>query len=404
MSNGRALDGVKVIELATFIAAPSATRFLADQGADVIKIEALGGDPTRNAGLAEGRPELPDENLTFDIENGNKRGMALNLKKPGCFDILMKLLADADIFITNWRPKALEKMGLDYESLKERFPRLVYGSVTGYGDKGPDMDLPGFDYTAFWARSGILGSLYEKGTSPMNLIPSMGDRQVGMNLAAGVLAALYRASKTGKGEKISVSLLGTAVYAQGTMIQTCQYGLVKYPLKKRESPSPLNCSYQPKDERFIQFCMPVYSFFMPFAKCLGKEEWLSDPRFSSYENIMDGNGPALYDAVAETLMQYTAAELKDIFTKADIPFGIAQVWSEVLEDPQAWAADCFVDVEYPSGTRTVVRNPVHFEEAGLPEYIKGPRLGQHTEIILRDMGYDEQTIADMKAAGDILVK
>jgi cinnamoyl-CoA:phenyllactate CoA-transferase len=376
---------------------------MADQGADVIKIEALSGDPTRSAGLAEGRPELPDENLTFDIENGNKRGMALNLKNPECYEILMQLLAQADIFITNWRPKALEKMKLDYESLKEKFPKLVYGSVTGYGDKGPDMDLPGFDFTAFWARSGILASLSEKGASPMNLIPSMGDRQVGMNLAAGVLAALYRAEKTGKGEKISVSLLGTAIFSQGTMIQTYQYGLIEYPLKKRESPSPLTCSYQTKDERFIQFCMPTYSFFIPFAKCLGKEEWLSDPRFSSYENVMNGNGPALFDAIAETLIQYTAAELNEIFTKADIPFAVAKVWREVLEDPQAWAADCFVNMEYPSGTRTLVRNPVHFEEAGLPEYIKGPRLGQHTKTIMQELGCSEDMIAKLNASGDILI-
>ena len=402
MSNIRALSGVKVIELATFVAAPSCTRFFADQGADVVKIEALGGDGTRNAGLAEGRPELPNENLTFDIENGNKRGIAMNLKKPECFEILMKLIETADVFITNWRPKALIRMGLDYETMKVKFPKLVYGSVTGYGDKGPDKDLPGFDFTAFFARSGILGSLYEKGTSPMNLIPSMGDRQVGMALAAGVLAALYRAEKSGEGEKVSVSLLGTAIFSQGTMIQTTQYDMLSFPMTKRESPNPLNCAFETKDGRFVQLCMPVYHMFPGFAKALGKEEWITDERFKTIEDVMDGNGPALFDTIADYLKTLTAEQLSEIMTKADIPHSIAQVWKEVLKDPQAWADDCFVDVEYESGTRTLVRNPVHFAEAGLPEYIKAPRLGQHTKEIFSNLGYGEEAISKMLQAGDII--
>ena len=173
MNKGRALDGVKVVELATFIAAPACARFLADQGADVIKVESLSGDGTRHAPMAEGRPELGmAENVTFELENGNKRAIAMNLKDPKCFEAFMKLVSEADVFITNWRPKALERMGLDYETLKKKFPKLIYGSITGYGEKGPDKDLPGYDYTAFWARSGMLGSLYEKGTEPMNLVPA----------------------------------------------------------------------------------------------------------------------------------------------------------------------------------------------------------------------------------------
>ncbi|MDR0819444.1 MAG: CoA transferase, partial [Oscillospiraceae bacterium] len=261
----RPLSGVKVIELATFIAAPTCARFLADQGADVIKIETTGGDPVRFAPLAEGRPVLLNENLTFDLENGNKRGMAMNLKNPKCFEVLMKLIETADVFITNWRPKALEKMGIEYEQLKAKFPKLVYASVTGYGDKGPDKDLPGYDYTAFWARSGMLGSLYDLDGKPANLIPSMGDHTAGMFLAAGVCAALFNAARTGKGEKVSCSLLASAVFTQGTLLQTAQYDMLEYPMHKRNSPNPFNCCYQTKDGRWIQQSMPVFAMFPKFA-------------------------------------------------------------------------------------------------------------------------------------------
>ena len=167
-----------------------------------MKIEAVAGDGTRWAAEGKARPVFKDDlqhNLTFELENGNKRSVCTDLKDPTCYEVLMKLIGDADVFVTNWRPKALAKMKLDYEILKEQFPKLVYATATGYGDVGPDCDLPGYDFTAFWTRSGILGSLYEKGTQPMNLIPSMGDRAVGMCLCSGILAALFNAQRTGRG-------------------------------------------------------------------------------------------------------------------------------------------------------------------------------------------------------------
>lgn len=405
MNQGRALDGVRVVELATFIAAPACARFLADQGADVIKVESLGGDGTRHAPLAEGRPELGmAENVTFELENGNKRAVAMDLKHPKCFEAFMKLVSQADVFITNWRPKALEKMGLDYESLKKKYPKLIYASVTGYGDKGPDKDLPGYDYTAFWARSGMLGSLYEKGTEPMNLIPSVGDHQVGMCLAAGICAALYRAQKTGKGEKVSVSLLGTAIFMQGTMIQTAQYNMLTYPISKRESPNPLNCSYKTKDGRYIQMCVPVYDLQFPaFAKALDMECWLSDPRFDTMEHLLQGNRPLLYDAICERFKELDSKEICERLKKADIPHAIAQVWKEVLEDEQAWADDCFAEDEFITGKRILVRNPVHFEEAGLPELKKAPYLGENTDDVLLELGYTRSEVDELLQSGKIVI-
>lgn len=402
MNTARPLNGVKVIELATFVAAPSAGRFFADQGAEVIKVEPLGGDILRTAASTDGIPEDPFENVTFDIENGNKKGLCLNLKNPVCYQYLMELISQADIFLTNWRPQALEKMKLDYESLKEKFPKLVYGSVTGYGDAGPDKDLPGYDATAFFARSGILGTVYEKGTMPMNLVPSMGDRQTGMCLAAGILAALYQAQKTGKGEKVSVSLMATSIFMQATLLQASQYGTVNYPIRKQDTLNPLMSCYKTKDERFIQLALPVYDIFMPkFAKAMSREDWLTDPRFCKMKALQEGHNGEFYDAVAARFAELTAEKAKKILTEADLPFAVAQVWSEVLRDEQAWATDCFLEKDYPSGRRVLVRNPVRFQEAGLPEYEKSPQLGQDTAEILAGLGCSQEEIQSLAQAGDI---
>lgn len=168
----RPLSGIKVVELATFVAAPSATRFFADQGVEVIRVEPLGGDNLRWCASTDGIPDDPFENVTFDLENANKKYISLNLKNPKCYEALFKLIGESDIFITNWRAQALTKLKLDYPSLSKRFPKLVYGVVTGYDDVGPDKDLPGHDATAFFTRSGVLGSVYEKGTVPMTSSPA----------------------------------------------------------------------------------------------------------------------------------------------------------------------------------------------------------------------------------------
>ena len=205
------LEGVKVIELATFIAAATAGRFMADLGADVIKIESAKGDPLRYTAPSEGRPLDMYENTTWDLENGNKRCISLNMKTPEGKEAFFKLLDSADVLITNWRVQALQRAGLDYESLKERYPKLVYAIVTGYGEYGPDKDLPGFDFTAFFARGGYFETLRQRSDVPFNGAPGVGDHNVGMNLVAGILAALYQAKTKGVGEKVETSLFESAV-------------------------------------------------------------------------------------------------------------------------------------------------------------------------------------------------
>lgn len=402
------LEGVKIVELATFIAAPAAVRFLADLGAEVIKIESPKGDTLRYTAASEGRPLNQYENTTFDLENANKRGIALNLRTEKGLEILYKLLDDADVFVTNWRPQALAKSGLDYDSLKERYPKLVYASCTGFGEKGPDKDLPGFDFTAFLARGGYLHTLHPQGSEPMLGIPALGDHNVAMNLAAGILAALYHAKMTGKGEKVSGSLFQTAVYNMAIMIQAEQYPDygVQYPIDKRKADNPINNAFKTKDDRYIQLVAPNYDiYYEQYITAIDRADLVGDERYFPIKNLQEkGNGPELFDIFVEQFAKKDAKEWCEILAKADVPFGLAQSWGEILEDKQAWANDFFYKMHYDNGSEKVlVRPPVQFEEMGTAEYKRGPLLGENGPEILMELGYSEDEIKALRESKDVYV-
>lgn len=397
----RPLEGVKVVEMATFIAVPAAGRILADMGAKVIKIESAKGDNLRYTAPNEGRPLDPMEDTNFDLENANKKGIVLDLRDPKGKEVLFKLLEEADVFLTNWRPQALARQSLTYDDLKERFPKLVYASLTGYGDKGPDKDLPGFDYTAFFARSGWTGSLYQKGTVPGNLIPALGDHQAALALANGVLAALFRAARTGQGENVTTNLLHTAVWVQSFQIQGAQYGTefngVHYPFDRRDNPLPYQPAVQTADDRFLQVMGPNYGIYFPLImKAIGREDLVSDPVFCDQRKLQDaGKVGELYDIIQEGFKQKTAAEWQPILTGLDIPFALCKTYEEVVDDEQAWANDVFYKMDYPRGPKALVRVPINMTETPLPPYEKAPLLGEDTEEVLAGLGYSAEEIAGM---------
>lgn len=397
----RPLEGVKVVEMATFIAVPAVGRILADLGAEVVKIEAAKGDNLRYTAPNEGRPSDPHEDTNFDLENANKKGIIVDLRTDEGHEILYKLLDQADIFLTNWRPQALQRKGFDYESLKDRYPHLVYANLTGFGEKGPDKDLPGFDYTAFFARSGWSGSLYQKGTVPSNLIPALGDHQGALALTVGVLAALYRAKATGQGEKVSTNLLHTAIWVQAFQIQGAQYGTefngVHYPFDRRDNPLPYQPAVKTKDDRFLQVMGPNFNIYWPkIMKAIGREDVLDDPIMCDQKKMQDaGRIGEAYDLVQAGFQQKTAAEWAPILTELDIPFALCKTYEEVVDDEQAWANDVFYKMDYPRGPKALVRTPIDFEETPLPEYNKAPLLGENTKEVLSDLGYTDEQIDDM---------
>ncbi|MDY2626006.1 MAG: CoA transferase [Coriobacteriales bacterium] len=397
----RPLEGVKVVEMATFIAVPAVGRILADLGAEVVKIESAKGDNLRFTAPNEGRPSDPHEDTNFDLENANKKGIVLDLRTDKGREVLFRMLDQADIFLTNWRPQALVRKNLDYESLKDRYPKLVYANLTGFGEKGPDKDLPGFDYTAFFARSGWSGSLYQKGTVPSNLIPAIGDHQGAMALTIGVLAALYRAKLTGQGEKVSTNLLHTAIWVQAFGIQGAQYGTefggMTYPFDRRDNQLPYQPAVKTKDGRFLQVMGPNFGIYWgKILQAIGRTDLLDDPVMSDQRAMIKENrlGEA-YDVIQEGFAQKTAAEWIPILNELDVPVALCATYDEVVKDEQAWANDVFYEMDYPRGKKALVTTPIDLENTPLPEYKKAPLLGADTESVLSDLGYSADEIKAM---------
>ena len=247
MSTQRPLEGIKVIDMSTFIGAPACARFFAEFGAEVIKIEPKSGDLVRYNGVSEGRLGTPYENTTWDLENAHKLGLVLDLKAQEGRDILFKLLETTDIFITNWRPQAIAKLGLGYENLKDKYPKLVYASFTGYGEDGPDMNLPGYDFTSFWARSGLLGTSYQKGGEPINLIPGIGDHYHG--LVPGVRhhgGALQRpADRHGRqGGKSTSCTPPSSARPSPSRPPSTRTSARQYPTSRKVAENPFNNAYR----------------------------------------------------------------------------------------------------------------------------------------------------------------
>lgn len=399
----RPLEGVKVVELATFIAGPCCARYLADLGAEVIKVEAPSGDPLRYTAVNEGRPYGDPEDTSFCLENAGKKCVTLNTKSEAGREAMEKLIAGCDIFITNWRQSPLKRAGLDYDTLKVKYPKLVMGYISGYGEKGPDKDLPGFDFTAYFARGGIMGTMYDIDSAPMTPIAGFGDHQVGLYLASGLLAALYRARETGKGDQVTVSLYHTALWDIALFLQCNQYGdpSTQFPISRKKIANPLNVAHKTKDGKWIQIAMPRYDFHYPkFMEALGRNDLIDDARFYPQVSLQD-HLEEFYEVLDAEIRSRSLDEMVELMTKADLPYAVCQTWDQILEDPQAWGSDALAKVKFPNGNeRTMVRTPVMFADTELPPYERGAFLGEHTKEVLAQLGYSDEQITAMIAAGE----
>lgn len=400
----RPLEGIKVVELATFVAAPCCTRYLADLGASVIKVESPKGDPLRFTAVNEGRPYGDAEDTSFTLENTGKKTVTLNTKSEKGREALEKLIAGADVFVTNWRQSPLKRAGLDYETLHAKYPALVMGFVSGYGEVGPDKDLPGFDFTAYFARAGIMGTLYDVDAIPMTPIAGFGDHQVGMNLASGILAALLRAKTTGEGDEVVVSLFHSGVWDVSLYLQAAQYGDVstQFPISRSQIANQLNMTHKTADGRWVQLAMPQYdALYNKFVSMvLRREDLVNDERFYPQTNLQK-HLDEFYSIMVEEIGKLTSGELVARMNAADLPYAVCQNWQELLHDEQAWASGILEKVSFPNGNeRTMVRTPVVFGETELPPYERAHFLGEDTREVLASLGYAEEEIGAMFAAGD----
>ncbi len=394
------LKGIRVVEMASYVAAPSAGGIMADWGAEVIKIEPPGGDPIRKffESIA-GRSDVK-QNPIFDLDNRGKRSIALDPRSEEGGEVLRRLVAEADVFLTNVRPKALKRAGLDWESLSKDHPRLIYASVTGYGLQGPEQDRPGFDLAVFWARAGMGRLTTPKGEEPMPMRTAVGDHTTGLATLSGIMAALFERERTGKGRLVETSLLRTGIYALGSDIAIqLVLGKVGSTRPRNNALNPLNNFYQTKDGNWLVL-LTRHSGSQDWhrlMKAVGREELAADPRFQNTALRRD-NGPALIAALDEAFAKRDLEEWADILDEIDIVWAPVQTPAQVAADPQAQAAGAFVDVRGEDGNvfRSVAP-PVRFDGTDAAEFQTAPTAGAHTDEILQGLGFAPDKIAELRA-------
>lgn len=391
------LEGLKVVDMSQFVAAPTCGRILGEWGADVIKVENVKGDPCRLNGTMTKIPIVSDdENPNFDSCNLCKRYISIDLKNPEGKAVMEKLLDTADVFIMSIRQPSAERLGLDWETVHKRWPRIVYVTSSGYGESGPMKDVGGYDYTAFGTRSGFIGSYGQAGGPPINFIPAVGDYTTAMALAMGTMAALMGREKTGEGDKVVASLYNAALYVLGAAVMGIEGGM-EYPVSRTSLPAPTANSYMCSDGKWLQFCATPYNtYYGKLMTMIGREDMLEDPVLNDHVKLLEAGRAAEVIAVLEEgIAQKTSDEWVDIFRKADIPCEKIVPIQDVANDAQAWESYALRAVKYPSGnTHTLVSIPVKLNSVGFPdlEGKTGRRVGYHTREVLKEYGYTDEDL------------
>ncbi|MDC6396727.1 CaiB/BaiF CoA transferase family protein [Lactiplantibacillus pentosus] len=398
---GKTLDGIKIVDMTTFLAAPTVARVLGEWGADVIKVEPPKGDAERTQGAVFNMHYSDDENLGFDISNLNKRFVTLNLKKEEGLQAFDDLLKDADVFLTNIRTKSLKYLGIDYDHLKKQFPRLIFAQVLGYGEHGPNKDAAGFDATAYMSRGGVLGTTMEAGQSPMNPANGYGDFQVSMCLTAGICAALIKQARTGKGDKITVSLHHAALFMQNVAMVSAQYGNT-YPKSRLNVANPFNDCFQTSDERWFVMCVPVFNRdYNKVMKLIGRPDLVDDERYNNIDHINEANLNREFIAILdEQFKKQPLQHWVDLFKENDLPLEACYVPTEIYDDAEALDNDELRKLQYPSGNKRLIpTNPVRFESMGDPELKISRAQGADTVEVLSELGYSQDKINQLVADG-----
>ena len=399
------LSGIKVLDLTTFVAAPVCGRLLADMGAEVIKVEHPKGDAWRLTGKGYSPARFSDqENPVFDIYNSGKKHICLNLKSEEGLAVFHQLLSEADVFITNTRPAALKRLGLDYETLKEKYPGLVYGIVLGFGEKGPDAAKPAFDTSAFWSRSGFLRDMSADDGNYQPVLPpfGVGDTVTGYVLTMQICAALLRRSKTGKGDYVRSSLYHNGIFTMGSMAIVTQKPFGRsYPTSRLNFGIP-GGSYMCADGEWIFIAVGYYDVLIPLlCKAIGREDLMQDPRFDTKEH-QQANKKEYYEIFRQAFMEKPSQYWLDVAAELDIPVVRMNHFSEVNEDEQAWANDYLEHVEFGNGNVDVMpTSPIEMESLGVIKTKPAPVPGGNTDEVMASLGYTPEQIAAMKASGAI---
>ncbi len=398
------LEGIKVVDLTTFVAAPVAARMLGDMGAEVIKIESPKGDGWRGFGISFNRRFNDDENPIFDIYNSGKKLISVNLKSDEGKEIMWKLLDDADVFVTNTRLDALKRLGLAYEDLKERYPKLIYALVLGYGEKGPDAAKPAFDTTAFWARTGFPRDMSPLTDSyiPLTSPSSVGDTVTAYNLTMQICAALLGRERSGRGECVKAGLYHTGIFTMGTMeIATQKPWGMEYPRARNWSAQPSGCWETKDGEWFYAATGDVPTNLPKIFKMIGRPDLVGDERYATLKARAESNGE-FYRLLRDAFKTKTLDEWLKLANEYDLPFVRMNHFSDVTTDEQAWANGYLEYMTCPNGeTLTMPTPPIEMESVGEIVTKPAPKVGGDTEEVLLKMGYTKEQIAAMEESGAV---
>ena len=392
------LEGIKVIDLSQWGAGPASATILGDWGAEVIHVEdPEGGDPLRGM-QSVGTTQVGDVNSIFENLNRNKRSLAVDITLRQGKKIIYELVKNSDVFISNLRNKVLNRIGLDYGTLGQINPRIIYAHITGYGEKGPETERGGYDYAAYWARTGLMNSSGEAGTPPAQQGGGWGDLVTGFFLAGSISAALFVRERTGIGQEVDISLMGAGMWMGAGHIQIALDSGIDYPqISRKKAGNPLVNSYQARDNRWLLLiCMQTDRYWSGFCKAIDRPDLEHDPRFNSHGKRCQNN-MVLIDIIDSVLSTRSVKEWGEKFDRNGVLWGPVQNYLEVINDEQALQNDLLVAVNHPKrGAIKLVNSPIKFSKTPSSIRSAAPELGQHTEEVLLENGYTWEDIERLK--------
>ena len=392
------LHGIRVLDAASWVAGPAAATLMSDFGAEVVKIEPPGGDSYRAFANTPGVPQS-DLNYPWLLSSRGKKSIVLDLSVPDGREVLIRLVRGADVFIANYPPARARKLGISYRDLAAANPRLVYASITGYGDTGPEADKLGFDINAWWARSGLMDMVRAIDALPSGSAPGMGDHPTAMALFAGIMMALFRRERTGRGSRVSTSLLANGLWANGIFVQALLVGAAFQPKRPREhARNPLANLYRSRDGRWFLLTVTRDDREWPsLAHGIGRPELLDDPRFATRESRRE-HAAALVAILDETFASREWSEWREVLAAGRITSGPVARLADVSDDAQARAAGAIVPLQSEGrpGLATVA-SPIAISETAQRPPSAAPAIGEHTDEVLRAAGYDADEIAALRS-------
>lgn len=401
MSSTPLLEGLHVVDLASFIAGPAAATVLGDFGADVVKVEPPHtGDAYRALSRIPPNPQVEGVNYPWQLDNRNKRSIALNLKSPSARPVLESLVRWADVLVTNFPPRTREKLGLEYDALAPLNPRLVYADVTGFGEEGPDAHLPGFDVTAYWARSGLMDLTRQRDVAPATNAFGSGDHSTAITLFAGIMTALYRREKTGQGARVTASLLAEGAWAASMWLQAVLVGAKPpRPIDRSDPPNALVNMYRTADDRWIVLGFANENKQVPlFLKAIGHPEAAENPHYADTPSRR-AHAAEIVAVLDKTFATRSLAEWREVLDAAGLTYGVVQTLEECAQDPQLLANRVFVPIQDGSDDpHLTVDSPVRLDQEQKVRPGPAPDLGEHTESVLRDLGFDAAGIEELRKA------